>query len=185
VVERVQPSLQTAAKPYVPIDAIAAKSLTSIEPKPGTDAQSSLVTFEPDDILFGAMRPYFHKVALAPFAGTTRTTVFVLRPYLPHDLAFTLLLASEDSTIEFATSSASGSTIPYAVWDGSRATMEIVMPSPEIRKSFQSLILPLLRRAQASLVQSRTLAELRDALLPKLISGELRIAEAEKKVSAA
>jgi type I restriction enzyme S subunit len=61
VVERIKPSAETQTKPYVPIDAIAAKSLTGVEPKSGAQAQSSLVAFDTDDILFGAMRPYFHR----------------------------------------------------------------------------------------------------------------------------
>jgi type I restriction enzyme S subunit len=185
VIERVKVSPETASKPYIPIDAILPKSLCGVEPRPGHDAQSSLVSFEQDDILFGAMRPYFHKVCIAPSAGTTRTTVFVLRPRDIGDLAYCLLLMSEEGTIEFATNGASGSTIPYATWEGSLENMPIVIPPPRLRAKFGQTILPTLRRSQTAVVQSRTLATLRDTLLPKLISGELRIADAEKRISAA
>jgi type I restriction enzyme S subunit len=46
-------------------------------------------------------------------------------------------------------------------------------------------IAPLLKRQAVAVAASRTLAALRDALLPKLISGELRIADAEKIVGSA
>ena len=185
VITRVQPSIDSAEKAYLPIDAIRPRVLTDVDVRPGSEAQSSLVSFQSDDILFGAMRPYFHKVCLAPFEGTTRTTVFVLRPRQPDDLAFCLLVMSEDSTIEFATSSSSGSTIPYAVWDGTLAEMSIVVPPPSLRIALNKAALPLLRRAQSASRQSRTLAEFGDTLLPKLISGELRIADAEKRIAAA
>ena len=47
-----------------------------------------------------------------------------------------------------------------------------------------ALLDPLVRRSVANELQSRTLAALRDALLPKLISGEIRVPEAEEAVEA-
>jgi len=44
---------------------------------------------------------------------------------------------------------------------------------------------PMLERVNANIEESRTLADLRDALLPKLLSGELRVPDAEKMVEAA
>jgi type I restriction enzyme S subunit len=49
---------------------------------------------------------------------------------------------------------------------------------------FHSICAPLLEQAEANRRMSQTLAELRDALLPKLLSGELRIRDAEKMVEA-
>jgi hypothetical protein len=43
---------------------------------------------------------------------------------------------------------------------------------------------PLFERAFSCLIESVTLVELRDSLLPKLLSGELQIKEAEKTVGA-
>jgi len=61
-VERCVASPNTAACPYVPIDCISPKSLFLRESKSGAEAQSSLTWFYKGDLLFGAMRPYFHKV---------------------------------------------------------------------------------------------------------------------------
>jgi len=62
---------------YVPIDCLLSKSLALLEAKQINEAQSSLQLFDRGDILFGAMRPYFHKVSIPPFDGVTRTTCFV------------------------------------------------------------------------------------------------------------
>ncbi|OXS85518.1 restriction endonuclease subunit S [Kocuria marina] len=67
-------------RPYVPIDTIPMDSLGLSHSRDNSEAKSSLFTFEADDILLGAMRVYFHRVALAPYAGITRNTTFVLRP---------------------------------------------------------------------------------------------------------
>jgi type I restriction enzyme S subunit len=57
-----------------------------------------------------------------------------------------------------------------------------VLPDPAVVTAFDRVAAPLHRRVVAFERQSVTLAALRDALLPKLISGELRIADAEKIV---
>ena len=76
----VKPGLETVSVPYVSVDQINSQDIFLKQSKPGIEAQTSLVGFNKNEMLFGAMRPYFHKVALAPFNGTTRTTTFVLRP---------------------------------------------------------------------------------------------------------
>jgi type I restriction enzyme, S subunit len=49
-----------------------------------------------------------------------------------------------------------------------------------IAGSFGRLIGPLFERGSRAVTESRTLAALRDMLLPKLISGELRVKDAER-----
>jgi type I restriction enzyme S subunit len=176
--ERCRPSEATTALPYVPIDAIPARSLMLDEQRPGDEAQSSLTTFEPGDILFGAMRPYFHKVAIAPFHGTTRTTVFVLRPLRTQDWAYTALLLSQPTTVEFATRTSRGSTIPYAVWEGVLSEMPVIIPPVSERAAFDGVVRPLLALIQNLGFEQRALAGIRDLLLPKLISGQIRVPDA-------
>ena len=174
--DRVSPSDETVRLPYVPIDCITAKQVTLQEFKSGEEAQSSLIRFKEGDVLFGAMRPYFHKVCMAPFEGTTRTTCFVLVP-APRDRAFALMLASDSGTIEFATNHSVGSTIPYAKWENSLADMACVLPSPESRAHFGEVGDPLLALANELTVESRKLAALRDYLLPRLLSGQVRVGQ--------
>ncbi len=62
---------------------------------------------------------------------------------------------------------------------------QITSPNTHLIGAYERLSDDLwsLHRSNAS--QSRTLAELRDLLLPKLLSGEIRVADAEKEVEAA
>jgi type I restriction enzyme, S subunit len=55
-----------------------------------------------------------------------------------------------------------------------------VLPSAAILETFDSQVAPVFERVQKSNEQSYTLAALRDALLPKLLSGELRLPHAER-----
>ncbi|MBI4237645.1 MAG: restriction endonuclease subunit S [Deltaproteobacteria bacterium] len=179
-VERCVSSTETASRPYVPIDCISPRSLSLTESKPGAEAQSSLTRFHKGDLLFGAMRPYFHKVCIAPFDGTTRTTAFVLAPRRRGDFGFGTLLLHHPDTIDYATRHSTGSTIPYAVWTSSLEHMPVVIPPPAVRDAFDGKARPLLDRIAAPYFETNTLAALRDTLLPKLISGELRISDTRR-----
>ena len=55
-------------------------------------------------------------------------------------------------------------------------TLDCIFPTPKITAAFDKLVEPLLGQIHANLHQSRTLATLRDTLLPKLLSGELSVA---------
>ena len=60
------------------------------------------------------------------------------------------------------------------------ARIRVVSPFLEVVGAFEARIQPPLERIRAGLLESRTLAALRDALLPKLISGELRVKDTEQ-----
>ena len=55
----------------------------------------------------------------------------------------------------------------------------VLVPSERLRSSFDRAVTPLWSRIHANSQQARTLATLRDTLLPRLISGQLRLPEAE------
>ena len=59
-------------------------------------------------------------------------------------------------------------------------SIPITSPSPEISEQFQEIVAPMFERRLLLEKENLCLAELRDTLLPKLISGELRIPDAEK-----
>jgi type I restriction enzyme S subunit len=54
-----------------------------------------------------------------------------------------------------------------------------VLPAPSVLNEFMASAEPLFARIVENAKQAQTLAELRDALLPRLISGQLRLNEAE------
>ncbi len=56
----------------------------------------------------------------------------------------------------------------------------VLLPSSDAMKAFHETRDLLTRRALVNVNESRTLAELRDALLPKLLSGEVRVKDAER-----
>lgn len=61
--------------------------------------------------------------------------------------------------------------------------LPVIVPGGSVGQSYNQLVRPLYNRIVMNERRSRTLAALRDALLPKLISGELRIRNTEQSVS--
>jgi type I restriction enzyme S subunit len=57
--------------------------------------------------------------------------------------------------------------------------LEFLMPPRQLREHFDSIVSGFRLHAKHNDVQSHTLAQIRDALLPKLLSGELRVPDAE------
>jgi len=60
------------------------------------------------------------------------------------------------------------------------STANVVLVPPPLLRAFEGQTAPILQRVLRSTVESRALAALRDALLPRLISGQLRVTDAER-----
>ena len=161
--------------PYLPIDAIPMNSLAVTEFRPSSEAQSSLLSFDKDDILIGAMRVYFHRVTIAPCDGVTRSTCFVLQPTKQEYLYYALLLCNQNSTIAYAQSTSKGTTMPYAIWENGLGDMEISIPPITEVERFNKTAAPLIKRIQTSFFEQAQLKSLRDYLLPKLLNGQIAI----------
>jgi len=54
-------------------------------------------------------------------------------------------------------------------------TFKIIIPDEKVLQAFGNLVDPISQKLVANSIQSRILSELRDALLPKLISGEIQV----------
>jgi type I restriction enzyme S subunit len=79
---------------------------------------------------------------------------------------------------------ANGATVNMLPMDALQKPRFAVPPREFVAK-IDALVTPLFDRAEAAEDESETLAELRDTLLPKLISGEVRLRDAEDAVEAA
>lgn len=161
-------------KQYLPIDCLPRKSLAYTESLNIKLAESSLVSFKPKDILFGAMRPYFHKVVIAYDKGLSRNTCFVINAKEREFLSYLTMLLFSDNTINYATTISVGTTMPY-VRLNDFLNMEIIIPAPHIVKEFEKLFKPISEDIVNFAKQIGVLSEARDRLLTKLMSGEIEV----------
>jgi type I restriction enzyme S subunit len=64
-------------------------------------------------------------------------------------------------------------------------SLNVLSPSQSVLLAFDSLLTPLVEGEAANIAESRTLVDIRELLLPKLMSGEVRVKDAEKIAEAA
>jgi len=112
--------------------------------------------------------------------GWGSTEFIVLRPKPPLPAEFGYCLARDPDFREFAIQSMTGTSGRQRVQPEALARYLLVVPSDGVAKAFGALVEPWFRKASASERESRILAALRDALLPKLIRGEIRVKEVER-----
>ena len=131
------------------------------------------------DSIIGTVRPGNGSYALIGDEGLTGSTGFaVLRPKERHLAPYVYLAATESSNIDRLSSLADGGAYP-AVRPEAVIRTPIVSPPSAVLSSFGDITVPLLARIDAAEKQVRTLSDLRDTLLPRLISGKLRVPEVE------
>ena len=135
---------------------------------------SNKYEFRQGEFLFGKLRPYFHKVGIAPLGGVCSTDIVVVAPEASLWASFVLFCLSSDEFVAYTDQTSTGTRMPRTSWK-SMEQFEICLPTESIAALFQQATQPMLDRIVANCHESRTLAALRDTLLPKLISGEVRV----------
>jgi len=63
--------------------------------------------------------------------------------------------------------------------------LELAVPNNKLIQHFENLVTPYFQKISIAQKESKTLTELRDTLLPKLMSGEIRVKDAEREVETA
>ena len=168
----VQPGDIAPNTPYIALEHMPRRCIALGNWDDSADVASGKSAFKKGEILFGKLRPYFHKVGVAPFDGVCSTDILVLAPKGPEWFGFLLGHASSDELIQFTDLASTGTKMPRTNWSDI-SSFKVALPPKPIAAAFTRNIQPMLDRIHANLHQSRTLATLRDTLLPKLLSGEL------------
>ena len=158
---------------YYPIDILPKNNIILQEGKDIEEAQSSLIEFNSNEILVGAMRIYFHRVCISNNAGITRNTTFVLTPKQEEYLYYALLTIYQDSFIEYASLTSKGTTMPYAVWENVCSEFNIYIPTKEELKEFNVICKAIINKMNINQEENNKLEKIRDTLLPKLMNGEI------------
>lgn len=139
------------------------------------------------DTIVGTVRPgnrSFAFIANAAENLTGSTGFAVLRPKSIESTEFVYLAATSAPNIEYLTHVADGGAYP-AVRPEVVASLATTVPPAQILLTFHEIAKPLFASHAGNHVQAQTLTQLRDTLLPRLISGQLRLPEAEHVVEAA
>ena len=174
-----QPHQIDPETPYIGLENMPKRCIALSDWTTGGVIESNKFEFRRGDLLFGKLRPYFHKVGVAPIDGVCSTDIVVVRP---QQQAWFGLVLGHVSSVEFihhADAGSTGTRMPRTNWN-EMARYRLALPPVSVAKSFDTLIRSSVERIISNIHESRTLASQRDALLPKLTSGELRIKDGEQ-----
>lgn len=166
---------------YVGLEHIGKKQIFLTKSSNGQNIASNKSEFCKYDLLFGKLRPYFHKVCIAPNKGICSTDILVFRAKEDYYHSFMVSVAFSEPYVEYANLRSTGTKMPRANAKDMLA-YPIVFPGKKILEVFNKMINPTWEKGLSATRDNTTLSSLRDTLLPKLISGELRIPDAEKLV---
>jgi type I restriction enzyme S subunit len=134
----------------------------------------------PGDSIVGTVRPGNGSYAFIDVDGLTGSTGFaVLRPYQPEHREFVYLTATRRENIASLAHLADGGAYP-AVRPDAIAASPAVIPGKGVLACLSRVIAPIMAKVSHGERENSTLTALRDTLLPKLISGELKVADAKR-----
>lgn len=171
----VSPSDVAENTPYIGLEHIGRKTIVLSEWASSDFAESDKTVFKKNDILFGKIRPYFHKVTVAPFDGITSTDTIILRPKKRCNFGLALETVFADEFVEAATQSSTGSKMPRADWNVLQH-YKIPVPDTTLLHSFNAVFEKALDKIFLSETENKQLVELRDWLLPMLMNGQVTVA---------
>lgn len=146
----------------------------------GSAIMSNKLVVTRNSVLLSKLNPHIPRVWLPDLHATRRSicsTEFIVasaRPGYSREFLFSLFtsaaFATTYGTLVTGTTGSHQRIRPESVLE-----MRIVIPPPSISEAFKSVAKPMFDQINRNIDQSRTLATLRDTLLPKLLSRELSV----------
>ena len=131
----------------------------------------------PGDTIVGMVRPGNGSFAFVSDSGLTGSTGFaVLRSHQARYTELVFLSATAPENIERLANLADGAAYPAVRPEVVGAT-EVAFCEDAVATSFSELASPILDRMESNKRENHTLAQTRDLLLPKLMSGEVRVSD--------
>ena len=180
----VDPASLDDQTPYIGLEHMPRRSIALAAWERAGKVTSNKSIFKKGEVLFGKLRPYFHKVGIAPIAGVCSTDIVVIASKSVEWSAFVLACISSVGFVSYTNQGSTGTKMPRTNWT-TMGGYRICLPPAQVAGAFQHAMQPVLGQIIANVHESHTLTALRDTLLPKLISGEIRLRDAARQVESA
>ena len=185
IAENVRRSVKTSEidsdELYIGLEHMPRRSIALSEWQTADGLGSNKYCFRKGEILFGKLRPYFHKVGVAPIEGVCSTDILVIQPIDSEWFGIVLGFVSSDEFIAYTNTYSAGTRMPRTNWKD-MSKYEIALPQVEVSQKYTEFIQPFIERIIENIHQSRTLSQIRDTLLPKLLSGEIRVDDKDERL---
>ena len=139
-----------------------------------SEVSSNKYIYNQKDIIFGQIRPYFHKVGFAINDGVASTDSFIMKPD-ERCWGLFLLTVSSDAFVQFAYQTCKeGAKMPRADWRQMKE-YPLLIPGASLLCRFETFVAEITDKIRTIVLQNRYLTEARNRLLPKLMSGEIEL----------
>lgn len=161
--------------PYIGLEHMPRRSISLNEWGKAEQVTSGKHLFREGEILFGKIRPYFHKVGITFVDGITSSDAIVMRPLEKNMCGFTLMTVSSDEFIAItAQTMKEGSKMPRADWKQMQQ-YSIQLPPDGLLSIFDSVIQDIIAQLKTLSFTNQKLRAARDLLLPRLMNGEIPV----------
>jgi type I restriction enzyme S subunit len=161
--------------PYIGLEHMPRRSISLNEWGKAEQVTSSKHLFRAGEILFGKIRPYFHKVGIAFVDGVCSSDAIVMRPLEEKLCGLVLMTVSSDKFIAVtAQTMKEGSKMPRADWKQMQQYL-VKLPPDGLLSSFESVIQIVVEQLKTLSFTNQKLRAARDLLLPRLMSGEIAV----------
>lgn len=167
--------------PYIGLEHLPRKSIALSKWGTAREVQSTKLVFKKGEILFGKIRPYFHKVGVAPIDGVCSSDIIVIQPKSPDYFGLVISCVSSEEFVNHATQTSQGTKMPRANWSVLINHPIAVPPTPIILK-YNEIIISIVKMIDQIIFVNKNLKQTRDLLLPRLISGELDVSNLDIKL---
>lgn len=170
--ESVSPDDVEPDTPYIGLEHMPRRSISLGEWDTAEKVTSNKFRYYEGDILFGKIRPYFHKVGIAFTDGIASSDAIVIRAKQQEHAALLLMTVSSDPFVtDAAQSMKEGSKMPCADWK-QMVCYPVLIPPTGLLEQFSETIRATTDQLKTLTLQTQKLKTARDLLLPKLMGGE-------------
>lgn len=173
--ETVSPDAIESDTPYIGLEHMPRRSISLSEWGRAEQVTSSKHRFRAGEILFGKIRPYFHKVGVAFVDGVASSDAIVIRPVQERLHGLVVMTVSSDEFVAVTSQTMKeGSKMPRADWKQMKEYL-VALPSEGILNTFDGVIQSIAEQLKTLTFANRKLRAARDLLLPRLMSGEIAV----------
>lgn len=155
--------------PYIGLEHIPRKDFCLSSWGDSSDVSSTKYQYKENDILFGKIRPYFHKVGFSINNGVTSTDTLVMTAKKDSLWPILLLSVFSKDFVNYSYQNCKeGSKMPRADWNIMKS-YKVLNPEKNILKKFNNNIFSITKKIKILAHQNNIISETRNMLLPKLM----------------
>jgi len=172
----INPESLDANTPYIGLEHMPRRSMALGNWGNANNVSSGKTSFKKGDLLFGKLRPYFHKVGIAPVDGICSTDIVVVNAKSEIPYSFVAACINQDDFVAFTDRTSDGTKMPRTSWKRMEQ-YPVCVPNVEVMTAFDALAGSMLDWLVSAVHETRALVETLGLILPELMSGALRLRE--------